>query len=110
MGRPRKIKERMPAPKRRSGITVAAQRRKGAGAHKVKETRNSWKKDESMELTLAEFRDEHGIVTGTDMLEALSDWAMDSTVPALCKAGCEVHPAEKCPHDQPSILLRLGMV
>ena len=63
-----------------------------------------------MELTLAEFRDEHGIVTGTDMLEALSDWAMDSTVPALCKAGCEVHPAEKCPHDQPSILLRLGMV
>lgn len=76
----------------------------------MKETRRTWKEEENMEMSLVEFREEHGITNGTDMMEALSDWSMDSVVPALCKGGCEVEPDGRCEHDQPSILLRLGMV
>ena len=108
MGKPKNIKGRMQAPKRRNGNAIAAMRRKGSGPHKD----NRKEKKENMEtaISLKEFREEHGIITGSDMMDALTDWSMDSIVPALCSEGCEVEPDGRCSHDQPSILLRMGMV
>ena len=34
----------------------------------------------------------------------------DSIVPACCTHGCDVEPDGTCPHNQPSILLKLGAI
>ena len=106
---PKNIKDKMPAPKRRSGVAVAAQRRKGAGAHKNK-TVNPWENEHMEMMTLREFREEHGINDGSDMVAALEEWSSDSVVPALCHEGCEVEPDGCCEHGHPSILVRMGVI
>lgn len=112
-------------PARRNIIHRHARLRSGAGTHKVKErdvvTEADWdaadysrfgrrKESNNMELTLKEFREEHGISNGTDFQDALQEWVTDSVVPALCKCGCEVEPDGVCEHNCPSILLRMGVI
>ena len=63
-----------------------------------------------MRMTLKEFREEHGIESGTDMLNALDSWSVDAIVPALCHDGCEVEPDGECEHGNPSILIRMGVI
>jgi hypothetical protein len=112
----------MPAPRKRSGVAVAAMMRKGAGTHKENPrdvvTEADWDaadysrfgKEHNMQMTLKEFRVEHGINDGADMADALKDWCSDSVVPALCHDGCEVEPDGHCQHDCPSILVKLGVI
>ena len=40
----------------------------------------------------------------------LEDVAMDSVVPACCSEGCQVEPDGYCEHNQPSVLIALGMI
>lgn len=94
--------------KRRNGNAIAAQHRKGAGHHKSES--NASKKEMHMNMTLKEFREEHGIQNGSDMMSALEEWSVDSIVPALCREGCEVEPDGTCEHGCPSILVKLGVI
>jgi hypothetical protein len=111
MSRPRRIKDIMPAPRKRSGVALAALYRKGAGTHKESEVRNhNWHEEHNMQMTLKEFRVEHGITDGAEMADALKDWCADSVVPALCHDGCEVEPDGRCEHGCPSILIKLGVI
>lgn len=60
-----------------------------------------------MELSLADFRKEHGITTQSDFWDLLSDWSAAEKVPALCRELCEVEQGEKCAHGCPSIIVRM---
>lgn len=103
-------------PAHRNIIHRHARLRSGAGSHKVKPrvevTAADWDEygDNEMEMSLEEFRREHSITSGTDFQDALSEWATDSVVPALCKGGCECEPDGKCQHGNPSILIRMGVI
>lgn len=114
------------APKRRNIIHRHAKLRSGAGIHKTKRrqdvvTDTDWAaadyaryggntKDKNMQISLSDFRAEHGINSGTDMVDALAEWSSDSVVPALCSEGCEVEPDGECQHGCPSILVRMGVI
>lgn len=122
MPKPRKISDSMLPPRRRNGNAIAAIARKGAGAHKVAKkdvvTEADWEaadyskygKGIDMSLTLQEFRSEHCIENGSEMMTALEQWATDDAVPALCKDGCQVEPDGHCEHGCPSILVRMGVI
>jgi hypothetical protein len=122
MSRPKNIKASTPPPRRRNGNAIAAIARKGAGAHKVAKkdvvTEADWEaadyskygKGIDMSLTLQEFRNEHCIENGSEMMTALEQWATDDAVPALCKDGCQVEPDGHCEHGCPSILVRMGVI
>ena len=106
-----KTKGKRAAPKRRNIIHRHAKLRSGAGVHRDK--RRQYKKRiarEEMQMTIMEFREEHGITSGTDMVDALEEWSTDSVVPALCHDGCEVEPDGECQHGCPSILVRMGVI
>ena len=129
MGRKTKAK-----PKRRNIIHRHAKLRSGAGVHKTKRrqdvvTDDDWAaadyarygtpevflapdhpEDKSMQISLSDFRVEHGIQNGTDMMDALNEWSSDSVVPALCSEGCEVEPDGQCEHGGVSILVRMGVI
>jgi hypothetical protein len=106
--------------KRRSIIHRHAHLRSGAGTHKTPRRQDvianedwvavNYERENEMLMTLKEFRAEHGIESGTDMQEALTDWVTDSVVPAMCKDGCEVEPDGICEHGCPSILVAVGVV
>ena len=118
------------APKRRNIIHQHAKRRSGAGVHRDKRrqdvvtdivTDDDWAaadyaryggntKDKNMQISLSDFRVEHGIQNGTDMMDALNEWSSDSVVPALCSEGCEVEPDGQCEHGGVSILVRMGVI
>ena len=106
MGRKTKAK-----PKRRNIIHQHAKRRSGAGVHRDKRRliKNNIAK-EDMQISLSDFRVEHGIQNGTDMMDALNEWSSDSVVPALCSEGCEVEPDGQCEHGGVSILVRMGVI
>lgn len=98
-------------PKRRNIIHQHAKRRSGAGVHSDKRKQISQRMErEDMKISLTDFRAEHGITNGTDMMDALNEWSMDSVVPALCSEGCEVEPDGECEHGCPSILIRMGVI
>ncbi|MFZ9327912.1 MAG: hypothetical protein ACO24H_10785 [Polynucleobacter sp.] len=113
--------------KRRNIIHRHAKLKSGAGVHKNKrakrvqrlKTRDLVNDEDGIKpkqrrakkmMTLVEFREEHGIQNGTDMMDALQEWSTDSVVPALCHEGCEVEPDGRCEHDCPSILIRMGVI
>mgnify|MGYP003346224126 CR=1 FL=1 len=99
------------APKRRNIIHQHAKRRSGAGVHHDKRRKIKQKiGKEDMQISLSDFRAEHGITNGTDMVDALAEWSSDSVVPALCSEGCEVEPDGQCEHGCPSILVRMGVI
>lgn len=105
----RKGKREKPA--RRNIIHRHAKLRSGAGFHKDKrKSTRSANKVEIMQMTLSEFKAEHGICNGTDMMDALEEWNSDGIVPAMCKEGCEVEPDGICEHGCQSILLRMGVI
>jgi hypothetical protein len=102
---------------RRNIVHRHARLRSGAGSHKVKPravvTVDDWREeygDNEMEMSLKDFREEHGIYNGTDFQDALKDWKAENVVPALCKGGCECARDGKCEHGNPSILVHLGEV
>ena len=95
--------------KRRNIIHRHARLRSGSGFHSDKRQDN-WRKEITMQMTLAEFKAEHSITSGTEMMDALEEWSVDSVVPALCKDGCEVEPDGACEHGCPSILVRMGVI
>lgn len=95
--------------KRRNIVHRHARLRSGAGVHSDKRE-NNWRKDIEMQMTLSEFKAEHGITSGTEMMDALEEWSSDSVVPALCQDGCEVEPDGQCEHGCPSILVRMGVI
>ena len=95
--------------KRRNIIHRHAKLRSGAGIHRDKR-RDNFREEMQMEMTLAQFREEHSIFSGTDMQDALTSWAEDDKVPALCREGCEVEQDGKCPHGCDSILIRMGVI
>lgn len=118
-------------PKRRNIIHRHAKLRSGAGIHKTKRRQDiitdaDWAaadyarhgtpevflapEDKNMKISLTDFRAEHGITNGTDMMDALNEWSMDSVVPALCSEGCEVEPDGTCEHGCESILIRMGVI
>lgn len=45
-----------------------------------------------------------------DIMEMLSDYSMDSVVPACCSECCQVEPDGHCPHGFPSILIKAGII
>lgn len=97
-------------PKHRNIIHRHARLRTGAGVHKTID-RNQWNyEDDMVEMTLSEFRAEHGITSGTEMVDALDEWRQDDLVPALCHHGCEVKQHETCKHGCPSILIRMRAI
>ena len=116
------------APKRRNIIHRHAKLKSGAGVHKTKRRQDvvtdaDWAaadyaqyggstetKEKDMRISLSDFRAEHGINSGTDMVDALAEWSSDSVVPALCSEGCEVEPDGQCEHGCPSILVRMGVI
>ena len=106
MGRKTKAK-----PKRRNIIHRHAKLRSGAGVHSDKRKQISQRMErEDMKISLTDFRAEHGITNGTDMVDALAEWSSDSVVPALCSEGCEVEPDGQCEHGGVSILVRMGVI
>lgn len=99
------------APKRRNIIHRHAKLKSGAGFHSDKRKQHKQRMErEDMRISLMDFREEHGITNGTDMVEALNEWSTDSVVPALCSEGCEVEPDGECEHGCPSILIRMGVI
>ena len=95
--------------KRRNIIHRHAKLRSGAGVHSDKR-KSTPEGENDMRMTLKEFREEHGIESGTDMHNALDSWSEDVIVPALCHDGCEVEPDGECEHGNPSILIRMGVI
>ena len=93
--------------KRRNIIHRHAKLRSGAGIHRDKR-RDNFREEMQMEMTLAQFREEHSIYNGTDLLDAVSSWSEDDKVPSLCRDGCEVDRGGHCQHGCPSILVKLG--
>lgn len=93
----------------RNIIHLHARLRSGAGYHKIQKHTN-WKEEIDMRLSLQQFKAEHGIHNGTDMMNALEEWSSDSVVPAMCQDGCEVEPDGHCEHGCPSILVRMGVI
>lgn len=60
-----------------------------------------------MQMTLEEFLHQDG----RDLDELVADLILDgTTVPALCREGCEVEPDGECPHGCPSVLLAMGVI
>lgn len=96
-------------PARRNIIHRHARLKSGAGVHSDKRQDN-WKGNITMQLSLTQFKEEHGIFSGTDMADALQEWSTDSVVPAMCADGCEVEPDGSCEHGCPSILVRMGVI
>lgn len=96
-------------PARRNIIHQHARLKSGAGVHSNKQADN-WKGNISMQLSLAQFKEEHGITSGADMTDALNEWISDSIVPAMCAEGCEVEPDGECVHGCQSILIRMGVI
>lgn len=66
-----------------------------------------------MRISLKQFCEDMGL---EPTKQALYDYIeeenihIDSVVPAVCSEGCEVEPDGHCPHDAPSLLLKLGMI
>jgi len=58
-------------------------------------------------ISLMEVAEEYGY---NDIMEMLTDYSFDSAVPACCSEGCEVEPDGHCPHGNPSILIKAGII
>ena len=64
--------------------------------------------DNAYRITLRAWLDECGYLSLSDALE---DGVLeDSSVPCLCRDGCEAEPDGRCEHGCPSVLLAAGLI
>lgn len=58
-------------------------------------------------ISVREYADDFGVET---ISELIVEYADESSVPAMCRHGCEVEPDGRCEHGCPSLLLAVGVI
>jgi hypothetical protein len=61
-------------------------------------------------ISVKQFRRENDYIDPDEWHQFLEDLVCDSICPALCIYGCEVEPDGTCSHNNPSVLLALGLI